>query len=260
MEQKDKILIVGMGITGRNVLVELGGLNPDTYDRKQMNLPARKQNKYNFIFICVDTPYIDSYTPCDIGAIESVIETWSDNLEEGGIFVLKSTVLPRTTEMLVAKYNEFIVYSPEYYGNTQHCNNFNFNFTILGGREDWCIEVQQLLQKVHDARHSFRIVDSTTAEIVKYMENSWLATQVSFCSQFFDICQNNRVSYEKVRELFILDPRVSPSHTFIDRDKPYWDSHCLNKDVRAIAETENAAFLNNVIKFNEKRKLNNKTK
>ena len=42
MEQKDKILIVGMGITGKNVYKELSTLSPDTYDRKQMNLPARK--------------------------------------------------------------------------------------------------------------------------------------------------------------------------------------------------------------------------
>ena len=29
-----------------------------------------------------------------------------------------------------------IVFSPEYYGTTQHCNNFNFDFTIIGGEKE----------------------------------------------------------------------------------------------------------------------------
>ena len=37
---------------------------------------------------------------------------------------------------------------------------------------------------VYDARHTFRIVDSKTAELCKYMENSFLATKVAFCIQF----------------------------------------------------------------------------
>ena len=62
------------------------------------------------------------------------------------------------------------------------------------------------------------------------------------------------VNYEELRELFILDPRVNPSHTFVYRDKPYWDSHCLNKDVSHVAYHEDAEFLINMCKFNEKRK------
>ena len=116
------------------------------------------------------------------------------------------------------------------------------------------IEVQQLLQNVYDARHTFRIVDSKTAELVKYMENCWLATKVSFCTQFYDISKNIGVDYEELRELFILDPRVNPSHTFVYDDHPYWSSHCLNKDVPAIAKLTNAELLKNIIEFNEKHK------
>ena len=108
------------------------------------------------------------------------------------------------------------------------------------------------MQSVYDGRHTFRIVDSTTAEIAKYMENSWLATKVSFCSQFYQIAKKHNVSYEELRELFILDPRVNPSHTFIYEDHPYWESHCLDKDVNAIAKSENAQLLLDIIEFNEK--------
>ena len=68
-----------------------------------------------------------------------------------------------------------------------------------------------------------------------------------------NIAQKNNVDYEELRELFMLDPRVNPSHTFVYRDKDYWSSHCLNKDVPAIAETQDAELLKAVINFNEKR-------
>jgi UDP-glucose 6-dehydrogenase len=86
------------------------------------------------------------------------------------------------------------------------------------------------------------------------MENSYLAMKVSFCNQFFDIAEHAGVNYEELRELFIMDPRVNPSHTFVYRDKPYWDSHCLNKDVPAIAEEYDATLLKSLIEYNNSRK------
>ena len=62
------------------------------------------------------------------------------------------------------------------------------------------------------------------------------------------------VDYEELRELFVLDPRVNPSHTFVDRMHPYWSSHCLDKDVPAIANAYKAPLLQEVIKFNENTK------
>jgi hypothetical protein len=57
-----------------------------------------------------------------------------------------------------------------------------------------------------------------------------------------------------LRELFILDKRMGDSHTFVYKDKPYWDSHCLNKDVPYIAYSQQAPFLINVCEYNNKRK------
>lgn len=68
------------------------------------------------------------------------------------------------------------------------------------------------------------------------------------------------VNYEDLRELFILDPRINPSHTFVYRKHPYYESHCLDKDVPAITEYMKAvhcdiSFLENVIEYNNKRKI-----
>ena len=248
---KPSVLIIGFGTVGHNLYKELwtndGPLNVNIYD-KYKGLNNRGLNQYDLAFICVDTP-LNEENCLDKTEVVNAL-----NENDAEVFVIKSTCPVGTTNFLGIKYKKRVVYSPEYYGNTQHCNNFDFNFTILGGEKEDCIYVQQILQRCYDARHTFHITDSDTAELVKFMENSWLATKVSFCNQFYDIAKEYRVNYEELRELFILDPRVNPSHTFVYRDKPYWDSHCLNKDVKAIAEDSNASLLKSIIEFNDDRK------
>ncbi len=239
------VLIVGYGVVGHNLEKEIEKLNPEVFD-KYKEVDTRTKEKYDIAFICVDTP-IKGEDLCDT---TEVLKAIKDN--DADIYVVKSTVLPHTTEKLIEETGKNIVFSPEYYGSTQHNNNFEFGFTILGGEKEVCQKVIQVLQQIYDGRHTFRIVDSTTAEIAKYMENCWLATKVSFCSQFYQIAKKHGVSYEELRELFILDPRVNPSHTFIFDEHPYWESHCLDKDVEAIAKTEDAELILSVIDFNDK--------
>lgn len=253
LNKKDikEVVILGCGIVGNNLKQKLNILNPELYD-KYKDIDTRTANKYNFAFICIDTPQTEENL-CDITEIQNAILE-----QEADIYIIKSTILPGTIERLKQLTNKHIIFSPEYYGNTQHCNNYDFNYTILGGEQKDCYQVVQLLQKVYDGRHQFRVTDSKTAELVKYMENSYLATKVSFCQQFYRVAKQLGISYEELRELFILDPRVNPSHTFIYDDKPYWDSHCLNKDVAAIAEEYDMQLLKDVINFNELCKIENK--
>jgi len=249
------VLIVGYGTVGQNLYREISVLKPDVYDKyKEVIIHGKAKSanpgiKYDFAFICVDTPWKKSTNDLDTSEVTKAIH---DNIAE--IYVIKSTCPIGFTETLSKFTHKNIVYSPEYYGGTQHCNNFDFNFTILGGVKETCREVQQLLQECYDARHTFHITDSDTAELVKFMENSWIATKVSFCTQFYEIAQKHNISYEELRELFILDPRVNPSHTFVYKDHPYWSSHCLNKDVSHVAYSNDAEFLENMIKWNQHQK------
>ena len=281
---KIRVVIIGYGTVGKNLAKELEVLEPDIFDRRPnpdsvlgtyfTNIDTRKWRLkddgtteplvYDVAFICVDTPCTEE-SVCDITQVRMAIEE-----TPAKVYVIKSTVLPQTTRHLeeefeVDSYRKFgddshrkhIIFSPEYYGATQHCNNFDFNFTILGGNEEDCLKVQQVLQHVYDARHTFHIVDSTTAELAKYMENCWIAMKVSFCCNFRNIAKLYGSLYEPLRELFILDPRVNPSHTFVYDEKPYWSSHCLDKDVNAIAEASNNDFLKFIVEFNNKSKNKN---
>ena len=246
---KYKIAIIGYGVVGRNVAERLSPLSPDIYDKYRRFISGwDNKQEYDFAFICVDTPLKnDGSMTLDTTEVSSALHDTKAN-----IYVIKSTCPVGYTGAVARYVHKRIVYSPEYYGNTQHCNNFDFNFTILGGDKPDCLKVQQMLQHCYDGRHTFHITDSNTAELVKFMENSWLATKVSFCNQFYEIAKAHGISYEELRELFILDPRVNPSHTFVYEDAPYWSSHCLDKDVAHIAGNEPCAtLLKDILRFNK---------
>lgn len=246
---KKNILIIGYGVVGHNLYEDLKKLCPDIYDKYKVEHNTKKSDiKYDFAFVCVDTPF-NEIGDCDITEVVNAI-----NENDASIYIMKSTVLPGTTEKIARQTNKNVIFSPEYYGGTQHCNNFDFNFTILGGERITCLKVAQLLQNVYDARHTFRFTDAKTAELTKYMENSYLATKVTFCTQFYEIAKQLNIDYEELRELFCLDERVNKSHTFVYDEHPYWESHCLDKDVPAIANFTNADFLKSVINFNKKQK------
>lgn len=261
MFKEYNVLIVGFGVVGKNLSKELASLYPDINDNHELKnysgipysvmdcVGAYPPECYDVAFICVDTP-LDDDKKLDISQVETAI---SEN--EANIYVIKSTLPLDGIERLHSRFpHKDIIYSPEYYGATQHCNNVVFDFTILGGNRDTCHKVQQIMQNCYDARHTFHFTDSYTAALSKLMENAWLATVVSFCTQMFEICQNYGLNYEELRELFILDPRVNPSHTFVYENHPYWDSHCLNKDVNYLATWADAQFLQDMIKFNDEQK------
>lgn len=254
-----KVIIIGYGTVGKNLHKELSQLHPDINDnrvRKDYLLReydilapyAYPPDKYDFAFICVDTPLKDNGRDLDVREVQNALEE-----NNADVYVIKSTCPVDTTYFFTELFggNKKIVYSPEFYGSTQHCNNFDFNYTILGGDKSACVKVQQLLQNCYDARHTFHITDSRTAELAKLMENAWIATKVSFCTQFYEIAKDNNIRYEELRELFILDPRVNPAHTFVYADHPYWSSHCLDKDVPHLAYSEpSAGLLRSVVEYN----------
>lgn len=243
------ILIVGYGNVGKNLKKEWGVLDIDTYDKYKLETNTKKDKKYDIAVICVDTPYLSCDDVCDVREVKNAI---MDN--DADIYIIKSTVLPGTTDRFCEETGKTILFSPEYYGTTHFTNNYLFDFTILGGDKEAGKKVVQCLQKVYDGRHRFFLTDAKTAELCKYMENAFLATKVSFCQEFFEIAEKIGVNYEELRELFVADPRVDPSQTYVFRDHPYWKSHCYDKDIPAIAEAYDAKLLKAVIAFNERQK------
>ncbi len=221
------ILIVGYGNIGRHMYKEFEKAQPEIYDPNIEGYGAKRGKKYGCAFICVPTDSLSDGS-CDTSVVESAVKE-----TEAETIVIKSTVPPGTTERLIVETGRSIVFSPENYGVTQHCKE-DSGFVILGGERSAREKVAALYAEVKNGYYKIRYTDARTAELWKYMLNSYLALKVTFCCEFADIAKQYGVSYPELRELFVLDERVGASHTYVYEDKPYYDSHCFNKDVPAL--------------------------
>ncbi|KKL71000.1 hypothetical protein LCGC14_2099270, partial [marine sediment metagenome] len=81
---------------------------------------------------------------------------------------------------------------------------------------------------------SYFATDAKTAELVKYMENAWLALQVTFAGEMYEVAQVLGADYNSARELWALDPRVSRWHTLVFPSNRGFGGKCLPKDLAAI--------------------------
>ncbi len=251
-ELYNDILIVGYGNIGTHIHKELEGAGKisiqDAYKPEYM-LAYTKE--FNYAFICVPTEMLPDGS-VNIKEVENAIRD-----TKAKTIVLKSTVPVGTCEMLCAKYKKDIVFSPEYYGTTIHCPS-SPNFLILAGSKKQTARVAELYQRVKTKDFRITFTDYKTAELAKYMENCFLALKVTFCSEFYDIAQQFGISYPALREIFIQDERMGDSHTYVNPEQTYFDSHCLNKDIPGlISQTNRALLMKAMYKINQDKKSGN---
>jgi UDPglucose 6-dehydrogenase len=231
------VLIVGYGTVGRNLnQLFLDADIEDQYTYPPRMAPSHTKH-WTVAFICVPTPSLPDGS-ADTHIVEEVIERWADYCD---VLCLKSTVPPGFTQRYIdAGYA--IVMSPEFYGATQHSLHIDYNFVILGGETEATDTVAELYKEWKPASYRIHTTDATTAELVKYAENAFLATKVTFFNEWAHIVRTFGSNVNEWRELLLLDPRIGRSHTFSYAAHPYYDSHCLNKDIPAIIQAcENAA-------------------
>jgi len=234
------INIVGYGIVGKSM--------HKLFPNAEINM-----KKADVSFICVPTNML-SNGHCDTSIVEEVISELESNL-----IIIRSTVSVGTTDRLKEKYNKHIIFQPEYIGETTaHCyDERSIPFLILGGDIDDCQKAIELYHSVYNSNIKILFLTSKEAEIVKYMENSAIATKVTFCNEFYNICKAFGADYNMVREGFLMDKRMSRDFTFVYPDKRGFDGKCLPKDINAIVASSEGAgysplFLKDVLKNNER--------
>lgn len=228
--------------------VELGEL--DIYDPNVtwvINDFDKLKAHYDFAILCLPTPTIDNV--CDTSIVEEMIDKLHKKV---GVIVIRSTVPVWFTNRMLEKYNN-VIFSPEFYWTTQH--EVKNEFLILWWDRELCNEFAQLYYNIKSADFKVKFYSNpSTAEMIKYMENCFLATKVVFCNSFALACEKIWIEYDDVREGFLMDKRFNPSHTIAYKWQPYYDSHCLNKDIPAFAYQFDDDFMKMVEQINNSRK------
>jgi|SRR3989344_3996986 len=259
----EKIAIIGLGYIGNKAysFLKTNGYDVYRFDTEPTksdfkNIEELNRLNLDFAFICVPSP-MASDGSCDTSIVKNVVKKI-----KARTIIINSTVPPGTTKQFGKETKKDIVFIPEYFGETKNHLLGDLNnrtFFIIGGEEENRNRVVDLFKYIFDSYDMrFCLVDSTTAEVIKYMENSYLATKVIFCEEFFKICEAFGVDYNQVREGWLLDPRIEPSHTFVRKDgNPGFGGKCLPKDVSAIiSATEKAGYdpilLKAIFDYNEK--------
>ena len=191
--------------------------------------------KSDVIFVCLPTPMKEN-GKCYLGILEEVLSDL-DYINRCKTIVVKSTIPPGSTEKFNKIYKNInIVFNPEFLTEANSVEDFkNQNRIIIGGPRPATTKVKRIFDKAFPKVPIIK-TGSTTAEMVKYFLNSFLATKVSFANEMYQICNGLGIDYDKVIEYAIYDERLGRSHLNVpgpDGDFGY-GGHCFPKDVNAL--------------------------
>ena len=234
--------IIGQGFVGNAIYQKFKNyFDVHTYDLDESKSNDTKENVIHqqYLFLCLPTP-MNTDGSCNVDILERELENIdliADNHEVVKTVVIKSTISPGTTEKWNKKYEALnIVFNPEFLTEANAVEDFNNQSRIiLGGPRPATTELRRLYSKVFPKAHIIK-TDSTHAEMVKYLTNSFLATKVSFANEIYQVCEKLNIDYDKVVEYATLDDRLGKSHWNVpgpDGDFGF-GGHCLPKDLSAL--------------------------
>ena len=230
-----RIGIAGFGTVGRVVAELFGGGHELVIADPPLGIGALDDlNTTDIAFICVPTPSLPNGA-CDTRIVEQVVA----RVRPQRALVCHSTVSIGTTDRLIAAYDRPLVYVPEYAGESPdhyYRQPGRIDFAILGGYEPAVSDVQALFRSALGPEAQLAVVPPQVAETAKYMENAFLALKVAFCNEFHDLAEAVGVDYDLLRQVWLLDHRVNPSHTVVTAERGY-GGRCLPKDVAAVCHT-----------------------
>ena len=246
MKISKSIGIIGKGFVGSAVRYGFSpnvGVDADVkiYDKDRSKSTHTLQEvviESDIVFLSVPTPSNKDGT-INLDIVDEAlndINVYSASVDN--IILLRSTVVPGTTRKLQEKYpNLRIVFNPEFL--TERSANFDFiNQTrfILGGSSDDVTEVSGLFRERFG--HSISIVETNyeTAELIKYMGNTFFATKISFLNDMKILADKCGAIWEDVVEGFVRDGRVGHSHLNVPGHdgKLGFGGSCFPKDIQAL--------------------------
>ena len=223
----------------------------------------------DIIFVTVGTPQSNS------GAIElsimknaiKMIGKIMSNSKKNQIILIKSTVTPGSMENIILPILEKtskrkagkdfgLISNPEFLQESSAIKDTKYpHAVVLGGYQTKFMDkAKKIFSKFHP-NTPIIITNHQTAEMIKYANNSFLATKISFINQLSNICQKiPGANIDDVAKTIGLDPRIGK--LFLNAGPGYGGS-CLPKDMKALINFADSVgikptLLNAVEKTNEK--------
>ena len=203
-------------------------------------------NNCDFIFITVGTPEKKN-GEIDLSFIKEVVRSVGKLISKNKkkpIILIKSTVIPGTMKNVVLPILERnskkkagkdfgLISNPEFLqeGKAIH-DTIKPHVVVLGGYRTKFMRKTEKFFSRFNPNVPIIITNHQTAEMIKYANNSFLATKISFINQIANICQGiPDTNIDDVANAIGLDPRIG--NLFLNAGPGYGGS-CLPKDIKAI--------------------------
>ncbi len=249
-----KIGIVGKGFVGSAVQF---GFSPNTgcdatvkvYDKdpnKSQDSLEDVMNHSDFIFLSVPTPSNQDGS-ISLEVVDSALNDINKINKRENIILLRSTMIPGSTRKFQEKYPKLnLVFNPEFL--TERSANFDFinqSRFIVGGEARCTKKVADLYRwRFGD---SIPVIESNyeTAELIKYMNNCFFATKVSFMNEMKLVSDKCGADWDLAVEGFIRDGRIGHSHLNVPgHDGKFgFGGSCFPKDIQAMIDFGNSLGL-----------------
>ena len=255
-----KIGIIGYGFVGK--ALEAGLIDAVKILKIDPKLNSKIEDLIDFnpdaIFICVPTPMNEDSSQ-DISILNSVINEIS-KLNLKALIVLKSTVLPNYIKKIENLIPGF-VYNPEVLREKHAVEDFiNSKLIVFGGNLDSCKHLGEIYKNYSKCvSNDFIFTDPTSASLIKYSINSFLATKVTFFNELNQLFQKSGVSstWEEFINAISKDERIGNTHMQVPGHdgRLGYGGACLPKDSNAFSKFADEIdaplnVLNTVIKTN----------
>jgi UDPglucose 6-dehydrogenase len=226
-------------------LVKSGALTSSTDMR-------RSADDSRFIFVCVQTPSLSSGR-IDIRALKAATRSLAKVLassDDYKVVVVKSTVVPSTTGSIVRQILEVgsgktagkdfgLCMNPEFLQEGSALRDSMRPSRVVVGAIDK--RSGDALMRLYSPIKADKIrTDLSSAEMIKYASNTFLATKISYANEMANICARLGIDSEPVLKAVGKDPRIGSM--FLTPGLGFGGS-CLPKDVRALRHKAKALGL-----------------
>ena len=216
-------------------------------------------NNCDFLFVTVGTPQ-NTNGSIDLSIIKKAISTIGESLKKNKkkpIIFVKSTVTPGTMKKIILPILEKksnkkagkdfgLISNPEFLQESSAIKDTKFpHVVVLGGYQTKFMKKAKIFfMKLHP-NVPIIITNHETAEMIKYANNSFLATKISFINQLSNICQKiPGANIDDIAKTIGLDPRIGK--LFLNAGPGYGGS-CLPKDMKALINFANISGINPIL-------------
>ena len=197
------------------------------------------------LFVCVGTPG-QSNGSLDLTYVRRVVQQIGEQLSAGAgyrVVVIRSTLLPGSMQSVVIPMLEEssggkagkdfgVCINPEFLREGTAIYDYDHPpKTVIGASDE---RAAGLVRELYAALAAPLIVtDLRTAEMVKYVDNSWHALKVTFANEVGRLSKAMGVDGRLVMRLFCMDTKLNVSSAYLRPGFAFGGS-CLPKDVRAL--------------------------